>query len=165
VPVLIPIALHDTYPVLAGFFIAVLLSLIPITIGIAVLRYHLYDLDIVLNRVLVYSLLSAMTAAVYLAVVVTAEAVAGWGRGIGVQVAATVVAAALFQPFRQRVQRGVDRLFFGDRTRPYEALTRLGRRLEHADEPGEILAGVVVTIAEALRVPTPPSSSSSVKRP
>ena len=153
VPVFIPIALHDAYPIVAGFFIALLLTLIPITIGIAVLRYHLYDLDIVLNRVLVYTVLSAITAAVYLAVVVTAEVVAGWGRGIGVQIAATVIAAALFQPLRQRVQSGVDRMFFGDRSRPYEALTRLGVQLEHATVPEDMLRGVVATVAEALRVP------------
>ena len=64
------------------------------------LRYRLYDLDIVVNRVLVYATLSAMTAAVYLAIVVLAEIVAGWGRGLVVQIAATVAAAALFHPLR-----------------------------------------------------------------
>ena len=153
VPVFIPIALHDAYPVPAGFFIALLLTLIPITIGIAVLRYHLYDLDIVLNRVLVYTVLSAMTAAVYLALVVTAEVVAGWGRGIGVQVAATVIAAALFQPLRQRVQtrRGPDVL-----RRPIPTVRGADSArgaLEHATVPEDMLLGVVASVAEALRVP------------
>jgi signal transduction histidine kinase len=153
VPVLVPVALHDTYPAVAGGFMAALLTLVPVAIGVAVLRYRLFDLDIVLNRVLVYAILSAMIAAVYLAIVVLAEAVVGWGRGLGVQVGATIVAAALFQPLRQRVQHGVDRVFFGDRARPYEALTRLGRRLEHAPAPDATLQSVVDTVADAMRVP------------
>ncbi len=152
-PVLVPIALHDAYPTAAGTFIALLLTLIPVTIGIAVLRHRLYDLDLVVNRVLVYTTLSAMTAAVYLAIVVGSERVVGAGHGPGVQIAATIVAAAAFQPLRLRVQRGVDRLFFGDRARPYDALTRLGRTLEHAPAPDAILGGVVATVAGALRVP------------
>ena len=152
-PVLVPIGLHDTYPVVAGAFIALLLTLIPVTIGVAVLRYRLYDLDIVVNRVLVYATLSAITAAIYLAIVVLAEIVAGWGHGLVVQIVATVAAAALFAPLRMRVQRAVDRLFYGDRGRPYDALSRLGRALEHATAPDEILAGAVESVAHALRVP------------
>src|SRR5258705_13577832 len=90
---LIPIALHDAFPEPAGAAMAVLLSLIPIAVGTAVLRYRLYDLDLVLNRALVYTILSAMTAAVYLAVVVLAGLVAGWGRGLAAQIVATGVAA------------------------------------------------------------------------
>ncbi len=152
-PVLVPMALHDRYPTVAGAFIALLLTLIPVTIGVAVLRYRLYDLDLVLNRVLVYLTLSAMTAAVYLAIVVGSEMVVGAGHGLGVQVAATIVAAAVFQPLRLRIQRGVDRLFFGDRARPYDALTRLGRTLEHAPEPAAVPGMVVASVADALRVP------------
>ncbi len=150
VPVLVPMALHDAYPEAAGVLIALLITLVPVTIGIAVLRYHLYDLDLVVNRVLVYAGVSAVTATVYLAVVVLAELVAGWGRGIGVQVAATVVAAALFQPVRLHVQRGVDRLFYGDRARPYDALTRLG------PHPG--------TRTGSRRQPSPASSTPSPTR-
>ncbi|WP_172875930.1 sensor histidine kinase [Micromonospora inositola] len=152
-PLLVPMALHDVLPVLAGAVIALLLPLVPITIGVAVLRYRLYDLDIVINRVLVYTTLSTMIAAVYLAIVVVVETVVGWGQGLGVQVAATVASAALFQPLRARVQRGIDRMFFGDRARPYEALTRLGRRLERAPAPQATLYGVVDTVADAMRVP------------
>src|SRR6185295_5382346 len=101
--------LHDAFPVPAGVVSSILLALIPLAIGIAVLRYRLYDLDLVLNRALVYTALSAITAAVYLSIVVLAQLVAGWGRGLGVQVAATVVAAALFQPLRMRIQGAVDR--------------------------------------------------------
>ena len=54
------------------------------------------------------------------------------GRGLAVQVVATVLAAAALLPLRDRVQRRVDRLFYGDRGAPYEALARLGRRVEEA---------------------------------
>ncbi|HEY1484640.1 MAG TPA: histidine kinase, partial [Micromonosporaceae bacterium] len=153
VPVLVPIALHDAFPQVAGALIALLLTLVPVTIGVAVLRYRLYDLDVVVNRVLVYTLLSASTAVVYVAAVALAEAVAGWGHGLPVQIGATVLAAALFGPVRLRVQTAVDRLFYGDRARPYDALTRLGRALEHAPEPDATLTGIVESVADALRVP------------
>ena len=114
----------------------------PVAIGVAVLRYRLYDLDIVLNRVLVYAMLSAMTASItwrswYSPRSSRAGAVAwacrsprpSWPRRSSL-------------PLRTRVQHIVDRLFYGDRARPYEALTRLGRTLEHAPAPDAIAAGV-----------------------
>ena len=108
-------------------------TLMPVAIGIAVLRYRLYEIDVLLNRAVLYGLLTAGVAAVYLAVV----AVCGLGvrhrpATFTVQVVATVVAAAALFPLRDRVQRRVDRLFYGDRGAPYDALARLGRRVEEA---------------------------------
>jgi signal transduction histidine kinase len=60
---------------------------------------------------------------------------------------------ALFQPLRSRLQLAVDRLLYGDRSRPYEAIARLGRRLETAGSPQAALTGVVETVAQALRLP------------
>jgi hypothetical protein len=88
-------------------------SLIPIAIGVAVLKYRLYDIDRVINRTLVYGLLSVLLGAVYTAGVfglgqllnpVTGES------GLAVA-AATLAVAALFQPARHRVQAAVDRRF------------------------------------------------------
>jgi signal transduction histidine kinase len=152
-PVLPAVALHDEFPVVTGYLIAALLLLVPVTIGVAVLKYRLYDLDLVLGRILKYTALSACVAAVYLAIVLLLELVAGVGHGLVVQIGATIVAAGLFQPLRQRVQHAVDRLFYGDRARPYEVLTRLGAALEHAQAPDAALALVVNGVASALRVP------------
>lgn len=152
-PVLPAVALHDAFPVAAGYAIAALLVLLPVTIGVAVLKYRLYDLDLVLGRILKYTALSACVAAVYLAIVLLLQFVIGVGHGLVVQIGATIVAAMLFQPLRERVQFGVDRLFYGERARPYEVLTRLGAELEHAQAPDAALALVVNGVASALRAP------------
>ena len=129
-------------------------TLLPIAIGIAVLRYKLYEIDILLNRAVLYGSLTAGVAAVYLAVVVVARTLFGvQGRGLAVQVVATVVAAAALWPLHDRVQRRVDRLFYGDRGAPYEALARLGRRVEAAADTETALNSVVKTIADSLRLP------------
>ena len=106
-----------------------------VAIGLPVLRYRLYEIDILLNRALLYASLTAGVAAVYLAVVAVARLVFGVDRSLAVQVLATVVAATALWPLRGRVQRRVDRLFYGDRGVPYDALARLGRRVEDAAGP------------------------------
>jgi signal transduction histidine kinase len=128
--------------------------LMPVAIGIAVLRYRLYEIDILLNRAVLYGSLTAGVAAVYLAVVVVAHYVFRvQGRGLPVQIIATVLAAAALWPLHDRVQRRVDRLFYGDRGVPYEALARLGRRVEEAADQETALNSVVKTIADSLRLP------------
>jgi len=128
--------------------------LMPIAIGIAVTRHRLYEIDILLNRAALYGLLTDGVAGVYLAVVVVAHSLFGvQGRGLPVQIIATVLAAAALWPLHDRVQRRVDRLFYGDRGVPYEALARLGRRVEEAADPETALNSVVKTIADSLRLP------------
>jgi signal transduction histidine kinase len=128
--------------------------LMPTAIGIAVLRHRLYEIDILLSRTVLYGLLTAGVAAVYLGVVTVADQLFGRaGHGTAVQVLATVVAAAALFPLRDRVQRRVDRLFYGDRGVPYEALARLGRLLEESAGTESALDSVVKTIADSLRLP------------
>jgi two-component system, NarL family, sensor kinase len=128
--------------------------LMPAAIGVAVLRYKLYEVDILLSRALLYGLLTAGVAAVYLAVVAVARSLFGvQGRSLTVQVIATAMGAAALFPLRDRVQRRVDRLFYGDRGVPYEALTRLGRRVEESADTESALHSVVKTIADSLRLP------------
>ena len=126
----------------------------PIAIGIAVLRYRLYEIDILLSRAVLYGLLTAGMAGVYLAVVVIAHSLFEVpSRSLAVQVIATVLAASALWPLHDRAQRAVDRLFYGDRGVPYEALTRLGRRVEEAADTETALQSVVRTIADSLRLP------------
>jgi two-component system NarL family sensor kinase len=128
--------------------------LMPLAMGIAVLRYRLYEIDILLNRAVLYGSLTAGVAGVYLAVVVVAHSVFRLqGRDLAVQVIATALAAAALWPLHDWVQRRVDRLFYGDRGVPYEALARLGRRIEVAADPETALNSVVKTIADSLRLP------------
>jgi signal transduction histidine kinase len=122
-------------------------------IGLAVLRYRLYDIDTLLSRALVYGVLSVLVAGFYLLVVAVAGGTFGTGDGLTLQLLATVVAAAVLLPVRGRLQRRVDRLFFGDRGSPYEAMARLGRQVEEATTAEPLLESVVTVVAGALRLP------------
>ncbi len=127
--------------------------LMPIAIGIAVLRYRLYEIDFLLNRAVLYGLLTGGVAGVYLAIVAVGRALFGMDRSLGEEVVATVLAVAVLFPLRDRVQRRIDRLFYGDRGAPYEALARLGRRVEEAADTESALDSMVKTIADSLRLP------------
>jgi hypothetical protein len=101
-------------PVAGALVFPVLVSGIPVAIGVAVLKYRLYDIDRIINRTLVYGLLTALLGAVYAGVVLVLGQVFG---GIGAEpptwaiAGATLAAAALFQPARRRIQQTVDRRF------------------------------------------------------
>jgi hypothetical protein len=103
------------------------LLLIPLSIGIAILRHHLWDIDIIINRTLVYGSLSLMLALVYFGGVTVTEAVFRAFTGQEEQpqlvvVASTLVIAALFNPLRRRIQSFIDRSFY---RRKYDAAKTL----------------------------------------
>jgi two-component system NarL family sensor kinase len=127
--------------------------LLPTAIGIAVLRYKLYEIDVLLNRALVYGVLTGGVAAVYLGIVALGRAYFGMHPTLGTEVVATVLAVAVLFPLQGSVQRRIDRLFYGDRGAPYEALARLGRRVEEAADTESALNTMVKTIADSLRLP------------
>ena len=102
------------------------LTLIPIAIGVAVMRYRLYDIDRLINRTLVYVLLTAGLAAVFAAVSLSLGVAIGSGSTLATA-AGTLAVALVFGPLRSRAQVLVDRRF--DRAR-YEGLRRIGRFLE-----------------------------------
>ena len=123
-----------------------------VSAGVAVLRYRLYDLDLVVNRTIVYGLLTALVVAGYVGLV------AGLGElldstGIGVSLLATAVVAVAIQPLRAVIQGRVDRVMYGDRHDPYAALSRLGARLGQTLDPDEVLPATVAAVAEGLRLP------------
>ena len=143
----------------ADFFVAtnVLVStlavaLVAVPISVAILRYRLYDLDLVVNRALVYMALSAIVVTFYVAVVGAAALIASGSRPQVVPIVATVAAALLALPLRQRLQRLVNRLLYGQRREPLSVVTTLGRRLEVAGTPEQVLGGVVTELADVLRL-------------
>ena len=126
---------------------------IPISIGLAVTRYRLWQVDFFVNRTLVYGALSAILVAAYLAVVLGLQAVlAGRGQGVTSLAAAGLVAVA-FQPLRQRIQRLANRLMYGERDEPLSMLLRLGRTLDETVSTETLLPRIVETVAGALRIP------------
>jgi signal transduction histidine kinase len=132
---------------------AVATSLTAAAIGLAVLRYRLYEIDVLISRAVVYGLLSAALTGVYLAALAAAGGLSGAGRVLSAPVLATVIAAAVLLPVRGRLQRLVDRLFFGDRGAPYAAMARLVRQVEEATTAEPLLGSVVAVVARSLRLP------------
>ena len=97
----------------------------PTALAIAVLRYRLYDVDVIINRALVYGALTALLAVAYLLVIFVFRSLLPLASGSDVGVAAsTLLVAAMFQPLRVRVQRFIDRRFY---RRRYDAGTTLAR--------------------------------------
>src|SRR3954447_1627454 len=153
VPVLL-LPLEDVLPWrLSGVAFVWVLIALPVAVAIAVLRYRLDGIDVVINRTLVYAVLTVLVVGGYVLVVGYLGA-AFAGRGdLTVSLIATGLIAVVFAPLRVRVQRGVDRLLYGQRAEPYAALSRLGQRLEAARAPEEVLPTIVRTVREALRLP------------
>jgi signal transduction histidine kinase len=135
---------------------AVLASAMYAAIGIAVLKHRLYDIDLLLNRTLVYGLLTVGGVGVYVGVVKSAEWLLREGVGLGGSLLATAVIAVGFAPARDRLQRWVNRRLYGERHDPVRAMARLGERLRDAPSGvpgGDVLAGVLQTVCETLRLP------------
>ncbi len=151
---LLVVPLTDTLPVgFGGFFFAWVVLGLPVAVAIAVLRYRLDGIDVVINRTLVYGVLTAGVIGVYVLVVGYLGAALRREDDLTVSLIATGVVAVLFAPARARLQRGVDRLVYGRRREPYTALAQLGERLESTLEPDAVLPAIVSTVREALRVP------------
>jgi hypothetical protein len=126
---------------------------VPVLTYIAIVRYHLYDIDVVINRTLVYGSLSACVIGIYVLAVVALGALFQAQGNFAISLLATGLAAVLFQPLRNRLQRGVNRLMYGERDDPYAVISRLGRSLEATLAPEAVLPTVVQTIAQALKLP------------
>ena len=125
-------------------------SVLPIGIGVAILRSRLFDIEVVLSRTLTYGALTAFVVGVYAAVLFGVGAALD-NRSIAGFIAVVVVAVAI-QPVHARLRRRVDRWVYGDRSDPYAALRRLSDRLEATADPAQALNIVTRSVAEALRV-------------
>jgi signal transduction histidine kinase len=129
------------------------ITLIPVAMGIAILRYRLFDIDLLINRTLVYAILTLVLGGTYVGVVAAARLLLQGRATAGVSVVATALVAVLFAPLRSWLQQRTDRLLYGDRHDPHTALSRLGRRLEATMAPEAVLPSLVETVAESLRLP------------
>jgi signal transduction histidine kinase len=126
---------------LAGIFVA---------IGIAVLRYRLYDIDLIVNRAIVYGLLAAFITAVYAVVVAGLGALVDARGHLWLSVLTTVVVALAFAPARERARRIANRLVYGETLSPYDALAGLGRRLSGAVATEELLPSLARSAADGV---------------
>jgi signal transduction histidine kinase len=125
----------------------------PVGIAASILRHRLFDIEVVVNRALVYGGLTLAVLATYVGVVTVLGTFLGVGEGFGVSLLATGMAALVALPVRDLLQRSVNRLMYGDRDDPYRALMRLGQQLEATLDPIEGPSAIVRTVADSLRVP------------
>jgi signal transduction histidine kinase len=145
---------HMIYRAIRMMILVTTRMAIPITLAISILRYRLWDIDIVINRSLVYAALTVSVIGVYVLIVGSLGRVLQTSLANPVvPFAATGVVAIIFQPMRDWFQRGVNRLMYGERDDPYAVLTRLGHRLEATLAPEAVFATIVQTVAEALKLP------------
>ncbi len=140
-------------PLLSWNVIALVGLTVPVALGAAILRYRLFDIDLILSRTLVYGLLTFVVVTTYILVVGGLGALLRVDSSLPLSLAATGVVAVLFQPLRERLQRAINRVLYGERDDPYAVLSRLGRRLETTVAPEALLPTLAETIATALKLP------------
>jgi hypothetical protein len=139
-----------------GVFFGLSVVTLPAAIGIAILRYRLYDIDFVINRTLVYSLLTAILALVYFGGVATTQAIFRTLTGQEHQpqlvvVISTLVIAALFNPLRRRIQSFIDRRFYRKKYDARKALEVFSARMRDETDLNALRDDLVGVVREAMQ--------------
>jgi signal transduction histidine kinase len=127
--------------------------LVPLSIGTAVLRFRLWDIDPIINRTLVYGALTASIVGVYLLVVSGLGVLLQAQGNLLLSLPATGLVALMVQPLREWLQRSVNRVMYGQRDEPYAVLATLSERIERTLVPEQVLPTLTETVAKALKLP------------
>ena len=122
---------------------------IPLACAVAVLRYRLYDLDVVVRRTVVAGLVAAAFTAIYAVVVVAVGAATGRSGSSGLTFAAAALAAVALQPVRARAGLVADRLVYGRRATPYEVLSEFAGRIAGTFSTEDVLPSMARMLVEA----------------
>jgi signal transduction histidine kinase len=126
-------------------------GLIPVAIGIAITRHGLYEIDALISRALVVGALGLFITGVYVAVVVGLGSLIGQRHpSVLLSVVATACVAVLFQPVRERITRGVNRMVYGSRATPYEVLSDFATSMAGTYTTAELLPRIAQTLSEFL---------------
>jgi two-component system, NarL family, sensor kinase len=134
-------------------FISFLILPFPVSLAISILKHNLFEIDRLINRTLVFGLLTASVGGVYLAVVWGLnQFFQTWGN-LYILLVANFLAAVLFQPLRIWLSRGVNRFMYGKRDEPFEVLAKLSQRLEEAVSLQAALPTIVETVAQTIKLP------------
>ncbi len=122
----------------------------PVTIAIGILKYRLYDIDVIISRTLVYGSLAIFITAVYVGIAVGIGTVVGSGGkpNLGLSILATAIVAVGFQPVRERMQKIANRLVYGKRATPYEVLSEFSGRVAESYASDEVLPRMARVLGE-----------------
>ncbi len=123
-------------------------ALIPLAIGVSVLRYRLFDIDVVINRAVLFGALAVFITLVYVAVVVGVGTLVGSQASPVLSAAAAAIVALAFQPLRRWAQRLADRLVYGKRATPYEVLSEFSERVGQTYANEELLPRMARALGE-----------------
>jgi two-component system, NarL family, sensor kinase len=126
---------------------------LPLATAVAILKYRLYQTDVLINRALVYGALTFVVIGFYVGTVGFLGMLLQQRASLLISLLATGLIAVAFAPLRMRVQAAVNRLMFGVRRDPYEVLADLGRQLEATSTDTPLLEAVAATVARALQLP------------
>ena len=123
---------------------------LPVATGVAILKYRLYDIDIVISRTLVYGALAAFITAVYVGIVVGVGTLVGSGGqpNLVLSIVATAIVAVAFQPVRERLQKVANRLVYGKRATPYEVLSQFSERVAESYAADDVLPRMARVLAD-----------------
>lgn len=122
---------------------------VPLSIGVAVLKYHLFDIDRIISRTLAYAIVTGLLVGVYAGIVLLATRVVSITTPVAVA-ASTLAAAALFNPLRRRVQRAVDRRFNRARYDADQVVAAFATRLKDAVDLDSVRDGLTTVVDQAL---------------
>jgi signal transduction histidine kinase len=125
-------------------------TVFPLCLGVAVLKYRLYGIDLVVNRALVYAALAVFITSVYVGIAVGIGTLVGSGGkpNLGLSIVATAIVAIGFQPLRERLQRVANRLVYGKRATPYEVLSQFSERVAESYASDDVLHRMARVLAE-----------------
>jgi hypothetical protein len=152
----IPAGLPRLLATLGGWLFTLgIISGLPVTMAIAIMRYRLWEIDLVIRRTLSYSALSAVLVSIYLGSVLvlqsTFQAITGQGQGELVTVLSTLAIAALFGPVQRRVQAGIDRRFFRRKYDAAQVLAAFGASLRDETDLAQLSERLVGRVEETMQ--------------
>ena len=143
----------DTHPshlaVAATGVASVVTIAFPLSIGVGILKYRLYDIDRIISRTLAYAIITGLLIGVYAGLVLLVTQVLSFTTPVAVAVA-TLIAAALFSPLRRRVQHAVDRRFNRARYDADHAIAAFAARLKDAVDLDAVRADLLQSVQQAL---------------
>jgi hypothetical protein len=138
-----------TLQVIGGIGIVAVLAL-PVSMGVAILKYRLYDIDRILSRTVAYAIITGLLLGIYAGLVLLATQVLRFSSPVAVA-ASTLAAAALFSPLRCRVQRVVDRRFNRARYDADRTVALFAARLQDAVDLGTVRVDLQATVSASLQ--------------